>query len=47
MNLLTKTEAGLQMLKTNLRLPEGKCVLEGRGELGAWDEHTRCYVYCV
>ena len=45
MNLFTKRETDLQILKTNLWLPKGKCVLGERDESGARDEHA--HTLCI
>ena len=47
MNLFTKRETDLQILKTNLWLPKGNCVLGERGESGARDEHTHTTMYTM
>ena len=43
--LIYKTEIDLQILKTNLWLPKGKCW--ERAKAGAWDEHMHTTVYKI
>ena len=43
--LIYKTEKDLQLLKTNLSLPKGKCW--GEHKSGAWDEHTHTTIYKI
>ena len=43
--LIYKTETNLQMLKTNLWLPKGKC--GGWDKSGVWDEHTHTTIYMI
>ena len=40
-----KTEADLQILKTNLWFPKGTCGEEGKDKSGAWDERIHSIVY--
>ena len=42
--LIYKTEADLQILKTNWWLPKGKCEW-GRDKSGTWDTHTHTHTY--
>ena len=42
--LIYETESDLQISKTDLWLPKGKCQGE-RDKSGAWDEHTHTTVY--